>query len=130
DGAPAHPAAFLHDGRVAATGTELVSGVPVREGDGRRQDARFEVVQVRPCLTEAAPTTASLRQVVRRSLVVRHGDVVDPIGVVSEIERLPLGVGVTGRTVDQAQPAVDDRKSTRLNSSHVKISYAVFCLKK
>src|SRR5690606_40846908 len=34
------------------------------------------------------------------------------------------------------QPAIDepsnilDRKSTRLNSSHVKISYAVFCLKK
>src|SRR5690606_41206428 len=25
---------------------------------------------------------------------------------------------------------VTDRKSTRLNSSHVKISYAVFCLKK
>src|SRR5690606_2944022 len=29
-------------------------------------------------------------------------------------------------TFDQGQ----DRKSTRLNSSHVKISYAVFCLKK
>src|SRR5207302_3158711 len=27
-------------------------------------------------------------------------------------------------------PAARDRKSTRLNSSHVKISYAVFCLKK
>src|SRR5690606_41033559 len=27
-------------------------------------------------------------------------------------------------------PADRDRKSTRLNSSHVKISYAVFCLKK
>src|SRR5690625_413717 len=27
-------------------------------------------------------------------------------------------------------PAVRDRKSTRLNSSHVAISYAVFCLKK
>src|SRR5690606_42126677 len=26
--------------------------------------------------------------------------------------------------------ALTDRKSTRLNSSHVKISYAVFCLKK
>src|SRR5690606_39319488 len=26
--------------------------------------------------------------------------------------------------------ATEDRKSTRLNSSHVKISYAVFCLKK
>src|SRR5690606_41136661 len=29
-----------------------------------------------------------------------------------------------------AHLAVIDRKSTRLNSSHVKISYAVFCLKK
>src|SRR5690606_39630534 len=27
-------------------------------------------------------------------------------------------------------PGSRDRKSTRLNSSHVKISYAVFCLKK
>src|SRR5215475_15281184 len=27
-------------------------------------------------------------------------------------------------------PPLADRKSTRLNSSHVKISYAVFCLKK
>src|SRR5690349_23015019 len=27
-------------------------------------------------------------------------------------------------------PARSDRKSTRLNSSHVEISYAVFCLKK
>src|SRR6267378_7257899 len=31
------------------------------------------------------------------------------------------------KVVDQADP---DRKSTRLNSSHVEISYAVFCLKK
>src|SRR5690606_40472293 len=30
----------------------------------------------------------------------------------------------------QARRAPEDRKSTRLNSSHVKISYAVFCLKK
>src|SRR5436309_9837669 len=29
-----------------------------------------------------------------------------------------------------ARIGVIDRKSTRLNSSHVKISYAVFCLKK
>src|SRR5437660_9792030 len=32
-----------------------------------------------------------------------------------------------GRTADLREP---DRKSTRLNSSHVAISYAVFCLKK
>src|SRR5256886_3603775 len=29
-----------------------------------------------------------------------------------------------------AAPAAGDRKSTRLNSSHSQISYAVFCLKK
>src|SRR5690349_24141725 len=28
------------------------------------------------------------------------------------------------------RPAAEDRKSTRLNSSHVENSYAVFCLKK
>src|SRR5690606_39298279 len=32
--------------------------------------------------------------------------------------------------VESNTPADSDRKSTRLNSSHVKISYAVFCLKK
>src|SRR5690349_23625343 len=37
----------------------------------------------------------------------------------------PLGVSVIALII-----AVADRKSTRLNSSHVEISYAVFCLKK
>src|SRR5690606_41523657 len=32
--------------------------------------------------------------------------------------------------LEEVPPAELDRKSTRLNSSHVKISYAVFCLKK
>src|SRR5438067_8697802 len=34
------------------------------------------------------------------------------------------------RIVYDDQDLVQDRKSTRLNSSHVSISYAVFCLKK
>src|SRR5256885_3554639 len=34
-----------------------------------------------------------------------------------------------GKAVGRAHPALD-RKSTRLNSSHLVISYAVFCLKK
>src|SRR2546426_9082068 len=33
-------------------------------------------------------------------------------------------------TVEAAREAIRDRKSTRLNSSHLVISYAVFCLKK
>src|SRR5690349_23953053 len=42
------------------------------------------------------------------------------------------GTGVTGFTNDVklSGPLQRDRKSTRLNSSHVEISYAVFCLKK
>src|SRR5438067_5635754 len=38
-----------------------------------------------------------------------------------------LSRGRTGGADDQGEA---DRKSTRLNSSHVSISYAVFCLKK
>src|SRR5690606_41856459 len=37
---------------------------------------------------------------------------------------------VPGGEPRPAAPREGDRKSTRLNSSHVKISYAVFCLKK
>src|SRR3712207_7008159 len=33
-------------------------------------------------------------------------------------------------TVNEAANGLADRKSTRLNSSHANISYAVFCLKK
>src|SRR5256885_3671713 len=33
-------------------------------------------------------------------------------------------------SVLEPEPALEDRKSTRLNSSHLVISYAVFCLKK
>src|SRR5690554_7687985 len=45
----------------------------------------------------------------------------------------PSGSTVTSRQGmegDDARSAMRDRKSTRLNSSHVRISYAVFCLKK
>src|SRR5256885_10900091 len=34
------------------------------------------------------------------------------------------------RTYDTVEREISDRKSTRLNSSHLVISYAVFCLKK
>src|SRR3712207_8304425 len=34
------------------------------------------------------------------------------------------------RPAQPSRPAGEDRKSTRLNSSHANISYAVFCLKK
>src|SRR3712207_7900028 len=56
--------------------------------------------------------------------------------------RAPRGGATTGRetggsgclcccgTCNEANLLLKDRKSTRLNSSHANISYAVFCLKK
>src|SRR5436309_4492335 len=41
-----------------------------------------------------------------------------------------LAGSTTATTMPIIALAEEDRKSTRLNSSHVKISYAVFCLKK
>src|SRR2546430_7080335 len=49
-----------------------------------------------------------------------------------EDRRDALGIDLLGEqlVLDDAHAAHRDRKSTRLNSSHSQISYAVFCLKK
>src|SRR6266850_3094556 len=60
--------------------------------------------------------------------VLRQDDVAADLGadlVLPGGEGLGAGVGLLAR--DQL---AQDRKSTRLNSSHLVISYAVFCLKK
>src|SRR5690349_23018676 len=49
--------------------------------------------------------------------------VVEGLGHEREVEAPVIYLHIVER-------AVRDRKSTRLNSSHVEISYAVFCLKK
>src|SRR5207249_7664093 len=67
-----------------------------------------------------------LRRTVARSVVHHDGPV--PGGQRAEHS------GQGGGLVEAGQHHIDqfhtDRKSTRLNSSHVSISYAVFCLKK
>src|SRR5690625_2795435 len=65
-------------------------------------DAAYEYERIMPMMMTAAGTLAPARVMV-------------------------LGAGVAGL---QAIATAKDRKSTRLNSSHVAISYAVFCLKK
>src|SRR5258707_2711491 len=59
--------------------------------------------------------------------------------VVADLEQLSLLEKVEDREIELAhsdrsktpiEPYLADRKSTRLNSSHANISYAVFCLKK
>src|SRR5258708_25625100 len=48
-------------------------------------------------------------------------------GIPASTDPAAVGVWTPG---EHGQPAKIDRKSTRLNSSHQIISYAVFCLKK
>src|SRR3712207_8405582 len=64
-------------------------------------------------------------------------DAVDPAAFAACVrESLPYAYGLVARLAgelgDTDREFVDnlDRKSTRLNSSHANISYAVFCLKK
>src|SRR3712207_8107999 len=56
-----------------------------------------------------------------------------PISQVQEGMRVVDAAGDDVGKVDYVKmgdPSAQDRKSTRLNSSHANISYAVFCLKK
>src|SRR2546428_6048509 len=69
----------------------------------------------RPPRSTLFPYTTLFRS---RRLAPDHDVVITEIGgTVGDIESLPISV-------------ITDRKSTRLNSSHDQISYAVFCLKK
>ena len=49
--------------------------------------------------------------------------------VIMALTSISMGVGI-GASSLIARAEGEDRKSTRLNSSHALISYAVFCLKK
>src|SRR5690606_42123566 len=62
-------------------------------------------------------------QVVAGMTAVHHRDVFGRSGC----NDLAAAGTAVGAKIDYP---VGDRKSTRLNSSHVKVSYAVFCLKK
>src|SRR5690606_41948503 len=81
----------------------------------------------RPPSSTLFPYTTLFRSILQVASIV---DVLDDLhhGVVAFLAR-----DNTGGLIEQhprCRHADQDRKSTRLNSSHVKISYAVFCLKK
>src|SRR5699024_12806269 len=51
------------------------------------------------------------------------------VGIVDPQQIAEISNEVQRYFVEQTRLGIPDRKSTRLNSSHVSISYAVFCLK-
>src|SRR5207302_10534205 len=75
------------------------------------------------CLIEALALNGEGAGIIIGHAVDQQNGMLDLVRV---HERRDLHVHLRGLP----QRAALDRKSTRLNSSHVKISYAVFCLKK
>src|SRR3712207_8426432 len=87
----------------------------------------------RPPRSTLFPYTTLFRSRHRKTLDVARGS--DEVALVVAVALSPLGGGqlpvarleVVGHLLLEH---LLDRKSTRLNSSHANISYAVFCLKK
>src|SRR5699024_12725192 len=77
-----------------------------------------------PILTGEIPAAATATDVVLTitEMLREHG----AVGKFVEF----YGEGVSQVPLANRAVLAEDRKSTRLNSSHVSISYAVFCLKK
>src|SRR5690606_41933607 len=71
----------------------------------------------------AARAADTERRVLRRAQAAAHGPGRAARACVARAQQ-PAGLSVPSRVLHRCA----DRKSTRLNSSHVKISYAVFCL--
>src|SRR3712207_8051163 len=78
-------------------------------------------------LHDALPICAEMGEQIRRCFthIARGAEVPDELACRRRAER-QVGLARFRRACLQPQ----DRKSTRLNSSHANISYAVFCLKK
>src|SRR3712207_9222315 len=81
----------------------------------------------RPPRSTLFPYTTLFRSAAVGRVREAQGERLRPLGVRVVADQQPEGLlGLAGREVERAE----DRKSTRLNSSHANISYAVFCLKK
>src|SRR2546422_5117053 len=79
----------------------------------------------RPPRSTLFPYTTLFRSLLRQPRGQALAVVVEAVPEVVQ-PRVPLGE----RRLARDHPVEPDRKSTRLNSSHGYISYAVFCLKK
>src|SRR5690606_41098669 len=95
--------------------------------------ARVTILCANPAAAKRVFATA---QAVADGVVLARDLVNEPANVLGTLEFAAkareleaLGVKVEILT-EKEMRKLRDRKSTRLNSSHVKISYAVFCLKK
>src|ERR1039457_5243111 len=110
--------------------------------DAHRQPVLRRRQRARGVGCECAGWVVGLIEIEHDVAVVRHGRVEKAARAVSLLSARPIAeyiekfLGVGGfqywpkpvLVAVQAEDRIPDRKSTRLNSSHLVISYAVFCL--
>src|SRR5258708_28479989 len=84
----------------------------------------------RPPRSTLFPYTTLFRSLVRRGARASASQLRAALRREQAREHLRHGHGIRGAQPPQLPAHQRDRKSTRLNSSHQIISYAVFCLKK
>src|SRR5690606_41993559 len=104
-----------------------------QHADHTSQDRYVSMPQRPPRSTLFPYTTLFRSEEVEKSHVLPPPYVVKPNNEGSSVGVYIVFPGSNAPRLAETMPKevmVEDRKSTRLNSSHVKISYAVFCLKK
>src|SRR3712207_8863676 len=87
----------------------------------------------RPPRSTLFPYTTLFRSTTGRAkeALEKHRDQIEQYeSLCDELGESPADIGIAWLLHQPGVTAPIDRKSTRLNSSHANISYAVFCLKK
>src|SRR3712207_8823594 len=87
----------------------------------------------RPPRSTLFPYTTLFRSTHHRPMQMGHSSSRGALALNCRDRPIPATYSVIGLTPlsrGSASKEAEDRKSTRLNSSHANISYAVFCLKK
>src|SRR5256885_2752718 len=97
-----------------------------------RQQQILDLIQAAISRTGAPPTRAEIANTLgfkSANAAEEHLQALARKGVIELVSGTSRGIRLRTDTVRNIN-AARDRKSTRLNSSHLVISYAVFCLKK
>src|SRR2546430_9855049 len=91
----------------------------------------------RPPRSTLFPYTTLFRSAAAEEVLAGEGGVAEgsasvarALGSIVELDADAADLAVRAQAVAAETSELGDRKSTRLNSSHSQISYAVFCLKK
>src|SRR2546426_10708351 len=138
---PEHREALVHPGGRRRTDLQPPHHAPLRDragppgGPGPAPGTAPALARQDEELPRDCPADGPRGGPAGRPLVPRRHRLLPHLYAREPVRRAVLQPGEAGpprsaRPDRPGRPAVADRKSTRLNSSHLVISYAVFCLKK